>query len=66
MMDTAETNRLRIRQVTGADREKIEAFFAQMGEESTSFFNVGRGNEQTALDYTDGKLPDADFYYESK
>jgi RimJ/RimL family protein N-acetyltransferase len=29
-----------------------------MGEESASFFNVDRGNEKTALDFTDGKLPE--------
>ena len=47
-----------IREVTEDDRERIEAFFAQMEEESTSFFNVDRGNERTALDYVDGKLPE--------
>ena len=59
MMNTEQqTEHFLIRQVTGEDRGKIEAFFAQMGEESTSFFNVGRGNEKTALAYTDGKLPE--------
>lgn len=55
---TAPVDALSIRQVTAADRGRIEAFFAQMGEESASFFNVDRGNEKTALDFTDGKLPE--------
>ena len=55
---TAPVDALSIRQVTAADRGRIEAFFAQMGEESASFFNVDRGNENTALDFTDGKLPE--------
>lgn len=54
----APVDALSIRQVTAADRGRIEAFFAQMGEESASFFNVDRGNEKTALDFTDGKLPE--------
>ena len=57
-MDTKYVDSLVIRQVTAADRGRIEAFFAQMGEESASFFNVDRGNEKTALDFTDGKLPE--------
>ena len=58
MMDNLENfERLVIRNLTGDDRELVEAFFAQMGEESASFFNVDRGNERTALDYVDGKLP---------
>lgn len=54
----AYTDSLVIRRVTSEDRERIEDFFAQMGEESTAFFNVDRGNERTALDYVDGKLPE--------
>ena len=49
--------KLPIRIIDSGDRALIEAFFAQMGEESTTFFNVNRGNEKTALAYADGKLP---------
>ena len=48
---------LSIRVIDKNDRALVEAFFAQMGEESASFFNVNRGNEKTALAYIEGKLP---------
>jgi len=53
---------LEIRQMQMGDRPMVEAFFAQMGEESTSFFNRGHGNENRTLAWFDGKKPDHIFW----
>lgn len=51
-----------IRQMRMDDKPLVEAFFAQMGEESTSFFNRGHGNENRTLAWFDGKKPDHIFW----
>ncbi|MBQ8578285.1 MAG: GNAT family N-acetyltransferase [Clostridia bacterium] len=53
---------IEIRQMTQDDRPMVEAFFAQMGEESASFFNRGRGNERRTLSWFDGGKPDHIFW----
>ncbi|MBE6658213.1 MAG: GNAT family N-acetyltransferase [Ruminococcaceae bacterium] len=53
---------LEIRQMEMRDRPLVQAFFAQMGEESTSFFNRGHGNENRTLAWFDGKKPDHIFW----
>ena len=56
-LDTVE-----IRPMLPEDHGLMEAFFAQMGEESTSFFNRERGNELRTYDWFDGKMPDHLFW----
>lgn len=48
---------LRIRLVTPDDREKLYRFFRRLGEEGSTFFNRGGGNETGAYAFLDGKLP---------
>ena len=50
---------LTIRLVTPQDRDRVERFFASLGEEGTGFLNRGRGNEKTALAYCDGEKPNS-------
>lgn len=45
-----------IRPITMNDRPLVEDFFAVMGEYSSSFFNVNRGNEKRILKFFDGTL----------
>ena len=53
---------LPIRRMKAEDRPLVEKFFAQMGEESASFFNRGHGNENRTLKFCDGQLPDHVFW----
>ena len=43
-----------IRLIEPGDRERVEAFFAQMAPDSRSFFNRNDGNHRWALRYFDG------------
>ncbi len=47
---------------TEHDRALVVDFFAQMGEESASFFNMGQGNERLTLSWCDGKVNDQIFW----
>jgi len=53
---------LPIRRMTGEDKPLVQRFFAQMGEESASFFNRNQGNEKRTLRFCDGELPDHIFW----
>lgn len=52
-----QINDLRIRLITPEDREKVAVFFSKLGEEGSTFFNRGHGNENVALDFCDGNRP---------
>ncbi len=51
-----------IRPMRSDDRQGVLEFFASMGEESTSFFNVNRGNEERTLRFLDGGNTDHLFW----
>ncbi len=57
-----ETLPIRIMENTPYDRAMVERFFAQMGEDSASFFNRGRGNEKRTLSWFDGERSDHIFW----
>lgn len=45
-----------------SDREGVRAFFAALGEESASYFNVGGGNEKRVMDFFENGKPDHRFF----
>ncbi len=53
---------IRMMENTPHDREMVVKFFAQMGEDSASFFNRGHGNENRTLSWFDGAKPDHIFW----
>ncbi len=59
---TSESLLIRIMENTPHDRKLVEEFFAQMGEESTTFFNRGHGNEKRTLSWFDGQRQDHIFW----
>ncbi|MCR5782934.1 MAG: GNAT family N-acetyltransferase [Clostridia bacterium] len=44
------------------DKPGVESFFADMGEKSASFFNVGHGNERRTMEFFENGKPDHLFY----
>lgn len=44
------------------DKEKVEAFFADMGEKSASFFNVAHGNERRTMEFFENGKRDHRFF----
>lgn len=54
-MDLLQSTDVTIRPFRQDDRERVQAFFDQMGPESRGFFNRDRGNERGAMAFfTDG------------
>lgn len=51
-----------IRELRLEDKEQISRFFAVMGEESASFFNVGRGNEKRVMEFFENGKKDHEFF----
>jgi len=51
-----------IRPFAAGDEPLVREFFAQMGEESTHFFNVNHGNERRTLGYFTGETKDHFFW----
>ena len=45
-----------------SDKEKIIDFYASMGEQSTRFFNVNRGNEKRTMEFFENGKKDHIFY----
>lgn len=48
---------LRIRPLRPDDRDRVYAFYRQLGKEGTAFFNANRGNEKATYAYMNGELP---------
>lgn len=45
------------REMRQNDKEKMRAFYAGLGEESTAFFNVNHGNENRTMDFFSSPRP---------
>ncbi|MCR5040953.1 MAG: GNAT family N-acetyltransferase [Clostridia bacterium] len=50
------------RRLVQGDEAEARAFYADMGERSSGFFNVDKGNEKRTLEFFEGKRPDHVFY----
>ncbi len=50
------------RRFTHKDKSEVESFFADMGDRSASFFNVGHGNERRTMEFFENGKPDHLFY----
>lgn len=60
---TAQTeNGVIFRRMRLSDREGVQSFFDEMGEESVSFFNVDHGNEKRVMAFFDNGKPDHVFW----
>ena len=55
-------NDLIFRPFAPEDKEEAEAFFADMGEKSASFFNVARGNERRTMEFFENGKADHRFF----
>lgn len=53
---------LKIRLLVSEDRDKIYNFFRKLGEEGSTFFNRGNGNENRTYSFLEGNLPDHIFW----
>ncbi len=50
------------RRMRPSDREGVQSFFDEMGEESAAFFNVDHGNEKRVMAFFDNGKPDHVFW----
>ena len=50
------------RRMRREDRETVQSFFDEMGEESASFFNVDHGNEKRVMAFFSSGKPDHRFW----
>ncbi len=50
------------REMRQNDKEKMRAFYAGLGEESTAFFNVKRGNEKRTMDFFSSPRPNHRYF----
>ena len=55
-------NELIFRAFTPEDKAQVQAFFADMGERSASFFNVDHGNERRTMDFFENGKRDHRFF----
>ena len=55
-------HQLTFRPLCPADRDEIQAFYADMGEKSASFFNVDHGNERRTMAFFENGKPDHRFF----
>ena len=53
---------LNIRLLKKDDKERVYNFFRKLGEEGSTFFNRGNGNENRTYSFLDGNLPDHIFW----
>lgn len=51
-----------IRPLQAEDKERMQAFFDDMGEESAAFFNINRGNEKRTMAFFENGKPDHRFW----
>jgi ribosomal protein S18 acetylase RimI-like enzyme len=56
------TDHLIFRPLRLSDRDEIQKFYADMGEESAAFFNVNRGNERRTMEFFENGKPDHRFF----
>lgn len=49
---------MKIRLLTPDDRERVYRYFRRLGDEGSTFFNRGQGNEKGTYAFLDGKTPD--------
>ncbi len=61
-MDNVSADTVIIRRFRQNDAEMVQEFFDSMGEESRSFFNVGRGNEIRTMGFFRGERSDHIFW----
>ena len=57
-----DKQKISFRLMRATDREGIQAFFDEMGEESASFFNVNHGNERRVMAFFEDGKPDHLFW----
>ncbi len=50
------------RPMVQADRDEIQKFYDDMGEQSAAFFNVNRGNERRTMEFFENGKPDHRFF----
>ena len=53
---------LTFREMRQEDKERMQAFYSALGEESAAFFNVNRGNEQRTMDFFGSPRPNHEYY----
>lgn len=51
-----------IRELNYSDKEMTQRFFDEMGEKSTSFFNVNHGNEKRTMEFFENGKTDHKFF----
>ena len=61
-METPMTTEVTLREFHPRDKEKVAAFFDQMGGETRAFFNRNDGNRKTAMRFFDGEVPNAVYF----
>lgn len=53
---------MEFRHMKPCDRAEMQAFYQEMGEESTYFFNRGHGNENLTMSFFEKELPNHEFF----
>ena len=55
-------NNFEVRAFIKEDKDLIQSFYDDMGEESSSFFNVNHGNEKRTMGFFTGETKNTEFY----